>query len=800
MDLRATEELIDRFGPASEAGTPLVLGLVPTLKEQPDWDWSRTPLRVGECIQSPLDANELRYRLKQLLAAPGFMAASTKHRDHILFGGLGDECVLSDPDSGRILAVNGIFLQHCGRTEQQWQSESIDSIGLCLEKKKHVEQARLLRSEGMVEFRCRRKLHGRRPYQVAVKRCTGLYRGKPAIISVIRDVSREGALERWMKVLVSSYQKVGERASSADLVDRIGQVLGLDYLVIASSDGSKEQSLTVNAAYCRTEEVRELIDLKEAAAYSRLFAGEEVVASEAAQEILQGFGFLATQHVASFVGLPLVGTNGEVIGLMIAAGKRRLQDAELAVDFLRTAAGHFSKLREIQRFRIRSKNLGLRDALTRLPNRILFLDRISQAIRSARRSGEIFAVLFVDLDRFKNINDSLGHAVGDEVLIAVAERLVGSVRAGDTVARHSGDEFTIVLRHIVQKEDVLKIAREIKAVLDVPLQVAGSQEHELYTTASVGISFYPEDGDSPEVLIKHADTAMYNAKNLGRNNYQLYIDTNEESDHQKLMLESKLRKAEANGELRIFFQPKVSAETEDIVGMEALMRWQHPELGLISPGFFIPLAEETGLILDIGSWLLRRACQRTRDWQIRFGLNLRVGVNLSPVQLRQADLVEVVDRALTDAELHPDCLDLEITESISIKSIVGLEDKLGALRDLGCSVSIDDFGTGQASLDYLKRFPADCIKIDQSFVRHIGVDRDDEAIIRATISMAHQLEMTVTAEGVEEEHHVTFLRRLGCELLQGFLFCRPQSEEGFARMLLEREALSGSDAGGLISR
>ena len=576
-------------------------------------------------------------------------------------------------------------------------------------------------------------------------------------------------------------------------MDQIGQVLGIDYLVIAICDDSKEQSLTVKAAYCRTEAVRDLVDLKESSAYARILDGEQLVASEDACKILPDADFLATRKIESYVGLPLISTDGKVFGLLIAAGKRRLQDPELAVNFLKIAAGHFAKLTEIRRLEVRSKNLGLQDALTQLPNRILFLDRISHAIRSAKRTGEIFAVLFVDLDRFKSINDSLGHAIGDEVLIAVAARLLISVRAGDTVARHSGDEFTIVLRHIADRQDVLKVAHKINAILDTPLQVGDNHDHELFTTASVGISFYPEDGDTPEVLIKHADTAMYNAKSMGRNNCQLYVDTEEESHQQKLMLESKLRKAEENEELRVFFQPKISAETEDIVGMEALMRWQHPELGLISPGFFIPLAEETGLIVSIGTWLLRRACVRTREWQDRFGLKLRVGVNLSPVQLRQLDLVEVVEHALTDSELHPDSLDLEITESISIKNIVGLEDKLAALRDLGCSISIDDFGTGQASLDYLKQFRADCIKIDQSFVRHIGVDRGDEAIIRATVSMAHQLDMTITAEGVEEEHHAEFLRRHGCELLQGFLFSRPQSEEGFSRLLLEREALCASN-------
>jgi diguanylate cyclase (GGDEF)-like protein len=444
---------------------------------------------------------------------------------------------------------------------------------------------------------------------------------------------------------------------------------------------------------------------------------------------------------------------------------------------------------DLRHARAQGRAIGLRDPLTGLPNRLLFNDRLNSAITEAHRTSELFAVLFVDLDRFKNINDSLGHAVGDQVLAAVAKRLRASVRGSDTVARYAGDEFTLILRHIVQREDVVRIAEKIVRAMEAPLQLAGGLE--LNMTASLGLSFYPDDATDAERLHKHADVAMYSAKGMGRNNFQAYVAVPEESHQQRLALEAKLRLAERNGELRVFYQPQIDGKSEDIVGMEALIRWEHPELGMISPGFFIPLAEESGLIIPIGEWILRAACRDTRRWQVTYGLPLRIGVNLSPLQLRQPNLVQVVAGVLAETGLDAQLLDLEVTESINVKSIPNLLETLHGLRELGCGISIDDFGTGQSSLDYIKRFPADRIKIDQAFVRNIGVDPDDEAIVRATISMAHNLNREVVAEGVEIEQHLDFLRAEGCEVLQGFLFCRPLPAATFEALLQERGRLLG---------
>ena len=290
-------------------------------------------------------------------------------------------------------------------------------------------------------------------------------------------------------------------------------------------------------------------------------------------------------------------------------------------------------------------------------------------------------------------------------------------------------------------------------------------------------------------MLKHADIAMYNVKGMGRNNFQAYVAVPEESHQQRLSLETKLRVAERNNELRAYYQPQVSAQTEDIIGMEALIRWEHPELGMISPGFFIPLAEDNGLIIPIGEWMLRTACTDTKRWHEKFGMPLRISVNLSALQLRQPNLVEVVQRVLNETGLEAQYLELEVTESINVKTIPNLIEMLQALRDMGCSIAIDDFGTGQSSLDYIKRFPADRIKIDQTFVRNIGVDPDDEAIVRATINMAQHLNRGVIAEGVEYEEHLNFLREHGCEELQGYLFARPMPPASFENLMAERMRL-----------
>jgi predicted signal transduction protein with EAL and GGDEF domain len=376
------------------------------------------------------------------------------------------------------------------------------------------------------------------------------------------------------------------------------------------------------------------------------------------------------------------------------------------------------------------------------------------------------------------------------VLLLVTERLSGSIRASDTVARYAGDEFIVVLRHIIRSDDVTRVAQKIVEVMESPLAIDDGPE--LHVTVSVGISFYPDDASDASLLLKHADEAMYAAKRTGRNNFHVYEMSPEQAKQQNVALKTRLRHAERNGELRVFYQPQVDATTEDIVGMEALARWDHPELGPISPGVFIPLAEETGLIVSIGRWVLRTACAQAQAWQEKYGLRLRLGVNLSVVQLMEPDLLATIAQVLRETGMDAHLLELEVTESIGIKAAPNLVENLHGLHKLGCHIAIDDFGTGAASLDYLRKLPADRIKIDQSFVRNIGIDPDDEAIVRATIEMAHRLKRGVVAEGVEIEQHLEFLRANHCDELQGYLFCRPLPSASFDKLLSERQRVMGS--------
>jgi diguanylate cyclase (GGDEF)-like protein/PAS domain S-box-containing protein len=416
------------------------------------------------------------------------------------------------------------------------------------------------------------------------------------------------------------------------------------------------------------------------------------------------------------------------------------------------------------------RNLAYHDGLTGLPNRILFNDRLTIAVAQAHRHGHRLAVLFLDVDRFKLINDSLGHSLGDRLLQGVAERLKGCVREGDTVARLGGDEFTLLLPEITRALDVVNVAEKILEAVKLPFRLEG---RELFVSASMGISLYPDDGVNAETLVKNADAAMYRAKEQGRDNYRLYAPAMNATALERLALESSLRKALSQGELVVYYQPLVDLRIGRVHGVEALLRWRHPERGLMAPSDFIPLAELTGQILAMGPWVLRTACAQVKYWHERGHGDLSVAVNISARQFQQPDLVAQVKRALRDTGLDPRYLDLEITESNAMQNAEATVQTLRELKDIGVRISIDDFGIGYSSLSYLKRLPIDTLKIDQSFVRDITVDPDDAAIATAVIAMAHTLKLKVVAEGVETEGQGVFLAARHCDRMQGYLFSAP---------------------------
>jgi diguanylate cyclase (GGDEF)-like protein len=430
----------------------------------------------------------------------------------------------------------------------------------------------------------------------------------------------------------------------------------------------------------------------------------------------------------------------------------------------------------------RIRHLAYNDLLTGLPNRALFMDQLGRRIELARVAGDAVAVLFLDLDRFKNVNDTLGHDVGDRLLVAVAQRIRRSVRNADCVARLGGDEFTVVLADVATPNAAIVAAQNICRALSTPFQIDG---HDIFVTTSVGISMYPHDATDVGTLLKHADTAMYRAKKTN-SGFQFFEAAMEHSISEHVRMENDLRHAIDRNELEVFYQPQARVETGDIIGAEALVRWRHPTRGMVSPVEFIPLAEETGLINPVGEWVLRTACAQMKKWADA-GLTMRIAVNLSVKQLLQKNFAATVEQALHDTGLAPSLLELEITESTLMENAQDTLEALHRLHGLGVRLAIDDFGTGYSSLSYLKRFPVDIIKIDRSFVRDVPHDADDAAIVTGIIALAHSLRLDVVAEGVETESQLRFLRDHSCDLLQGYYLSQPVPGEQFERDLLSKK-------------
>lgn len=429
--------------------------------------------------------------------------------------------------------------------------------------------------------------------------------------------------------------------------------------------------------------------------------------------------------------------------------------------------------------------MAFHDALTGLPNRSLFYDRLNHGLARARRNRSKLCVMLIDVDRFKSVNDSLGRDIGDQLLKTVAKKLIGELRAMDTVARLGSDEFVVILENISTIADARKVADKLMTRISEPIELDG---RKIVSTASIGISVYPQDGNAADELLKRADIALHKAKETGKNNYLYYTDGMDVSAVKFLVLEKDLRSAIEKDQLRLFYQPQVDLKTGSLVGVEALVRWQHPQRGLISPSHFIPLAEETGLIVPLGEWLLRKAGAQQKEWMTSGKYVGKVAVNLSPRQLRQRDFAQRLEEILAEIELPAKYLELEITESSAMEHAGETVSMLTQLNQMGLSLAIDDFGTGYSSLAYLKKFPIQKLKIDRSFIHDIHTDQNDASIAKSIIGLAHNMALNVVAEGVENEAQATWLRKRGCDQAQGFLYAQPIPADKLERFFISGTA------------
>ncbi len=440
----------------------------------------------------------------------------------------------------------------------------------------------------------------------------------------------------------------------------------------------------------------------------------------------------------------------------------------------------FHDVSAVRAMALQMSHLAQHDVLTDLPNRMLLTDRVTQSISSAHRNGRTLAILFLDLDGFKQVNDSLGHAIGDQLLQSVATRLAACLRQSDTVSRLGGDEFVVLLSEVTHPGDAAISAKKILTALKAPHRVA---QHEVAVTASIGLSIYPADGQDAETLIKNADLAMYQAKQSGRNNYQFFKASMNVRSAERQSFEEDLRHALERKEFKLHYQPKIDLKTGAITGAEALIRWRHPDRGLVSPLEFVPIAEECGLILPIGQWVLREACRQARAWQDAGMRAIPIAVNVSSVEFRREEFINNVWTILQDTRLEPRYLEFELTESVLMQHVESTARTLKALKDMGATLAIDDFGTGYSSLSYLSRFPIDALKLDRSFVHEIPSDTGDAIIISAVINMGKNLKQRVIAEGVETADQLAFLQAHGCDEGQGHYFSLPMVAQQFAKLL-----------------
>ncbi|MGI9046050.1 MAG: bifunctional diguanylate cyclase/phosphodiesterase, partial [Burkholderiales bacterium] len=607
------------------------------------------------------------------------------------------------------------------------------------------------------------------------------YRGRMVVQEVVRDISERKQTERILRILAEGAALSFGESFFPALVRHLAKALQVRHAVIAECLDDQFVRSRVLAFWKDGDWIPGYVyDIANTPCRKLLEDDAVCYYPENVQQFFPGNERWPALNISCYLGLPLNDTAGKIIGHIFVMHDTPLPNEERAKSIFSIFAARAAAELVRKRAEEDMRHMAHHDALTGLPNRLLFHDRISHAIVQARRYRQQAAVLFLDLDRFKNINDTLGHEAGDSALREMATRLQAALRESDTIARVGGDEFMVLIDSFAELRYLSEVSQKILDAAARPFVLEGQECH---VGVSIGIATYPDDGHDVHQLLKNADIAMYRAKSLGKNNFQFYSAQMNVHTLEHLALESRLRRAIENRELVLHYQPKVSFASGRIAGAEALVRWQHPQRRLLAPDQFIPLAEETGLIVKLGEWVINEACAQAARWRQQGLPALRMAINLSARQFTHEGLLPVIREALRNTGLDPAQVEFEITESMVIDKPEHAAALMHELKALGVKLSIDDFGTGYSSLAYLKRFPIDTLKIDRSFIHGVPHDSDDVAITQAVIAMAHSMQKTVIAEGVETEIQSEFLRRHHCDQLQGYYFSKPLPAEAFAELL-----------------
>jgi diguanylate cyclase (GGDEF)-like protein/PAS domain S-box-containing protein len=709
--------------------------------------------------------------------------------------------IIVQDEHGAIKRWNAAARRIFGWTEQ----EAIGKKMLTVPADKKAEgvefRERILRGEYFADVEAvrRRKDGSNITVSLSAAPLRNTYGFANGILLFAADISERKRAERRQNIQNAVTVLLAEANSVEEAIPRVIQTLceGLGWVagarrIVAKDDGKmrRTEDWGVPAqkiqAFLRESAMRVDSTGAHAGLSRRVWAsGEPVWLADIAQEptFIRGASALAAGLHNAFAFPVLV--SGELYGVIELFGKEvraRDEDVVKIATEIGSQIGQFIARKEAEFHLTFFAN---HDTLTGLANRAMFNQRLTQALARAQRLATMAAVLFIDLDRFKVINDTLGHDAGDRLLMHLADRLRECLREGDTIGRQGGDEFVVLIEDVADPQQVAGVGQKILETVARPYFIS---DQEFHVTASIGISIYPEDGQDQQTLLKNADIAMYRAKEQGKNNHQFYSAQMNLHSFEHLALETKLRRAVERDEFLLHYQPKVDMKSDRITGVEALVRWQHPELGMVPPAQFIPLAEETGLIESIGAWVLRTACAEARGWNAQGMPPISVAVNLSARQFARDDLAASVMRVLRETGLDPHLLELEITESTVMHNADRAAGVLQQLKELGVRVAIDDFGTGYSSLSYLKRFPISSVKIDRSFILDLPDDKDDAAITRAVIAMAHSLRLRVIAEGVETAEQYRFLQEHECDEMQGYYFSKPVDAQSLTRLLAGRLA------------